>query len=434
MLTWKSSFIRTILISFIFLLLLMGTGSEESQGAVSAPLDSSFHEPGAAVSGGTVSVCYFLGGGMQSPYNPLEFPAFSGERKLQAPHRSGYRFLGWYLDRGFHRQVTVLPDQEKDHYVLYARWTPRINNHYNVENYQYGSEGKTGDKRNTMLKDLDYDFLDKINIPGMPDTRSDDFLNRYIFSESQCPQGVCLTDEFVMITSYSVEDDCMGELMVFDRESGEYLITLGMDENSHLGGVAFDGDNVWLCNSHEREIERISYDFITNMAYRNKGEVVDARDVVDCYKVKNIPSCITYYGGRLWIATHTSLMKSQMKAYYYKSSENKLEVLSSFQIPAKVQGVAFDSDGKVYLSTSYGRDQSSYLYQYDSVAAMSARPKYPSRMVEMPPCSEELDVKDDMLYVLFESAGEKYLEGTDGKGTSLSPIDKILMIPLNQFS
>lgn len=432
MLTWKNSCIRTIFISFIFLFVL--TGPQESQGAVSAPSDSSFMEPGTAVSRGKISVCYFLNGGIQSPYNRNTYPAFSGEVRLQTPYRQGYRFVGWYLDRGFHQQIKSLPENESDHYILYARWTPKIDNRYNVEHYRYVTESRSKDKRKLLLKNLDYDFLDKINIPGMPDTRSDDFLNRYIFSESQCPQGVCLTDEFVLITSYSVEDDCLGELMVFDRESGEYLITLGMDENSHLGGITFDGDNVWLCNSHEREIERISYDFIMTMAYRNRGEVVDARDVVDCYKVKNSPSCIIYYGGRLWIATHTLLVDSQMTAYFYKSAENKLEALSSFQIPPKVQGVAFDSQGKVYLSTSYGRDKSSYLYQYDSVAEMSAHPKYPTHTVELPPCSEELDIKDDVLYVLFESAGEKYLEGTDGKGTSLSPIDKILMISLDQFS
>lgn len=74
--------------------------------------------------------------------------------------------------------------------------------------------------------------------------------------------------------------------MVMDRETGQYMITLGMDENSHLGGIAFDGDNVWVCNSYENAIERISYDFIKNMAYQNIGEVVDARDVVDQYSVK----------------------------------------------------------------------------------------------------------------------------------------------------
>jgi hypothetical protein len=32
------------------------------------------------------------------------------------------------------------------------------------------------------------------------------------------------------------------------------------------------------------------------------------------------------------------------------------------------------------------------------------------------------------LYVLFESASSKYFEGTDGKGTSVAPIDKVLKV------
>ena len=52
----------------------------------------------------------------------------------------------------------------------------------------------------------------------------------------------------------------------------------------------------------------------------------------------------------------------------------------------------------------------------------------------MPPCSEEIDCYNDTLYVMFESAGEKYLEGTDGKGTSLSPIDKILEIHVDELN
>ena len=225
----------------------------------------------------------------------------------------------------------------------------------------------------------------------------------------------------------------MGELMVMDRETGEYMITLGMDENSHLGGIAYDGDNVWVCNSHDGTIERISYDFIQQMAYQNKGEVVDARDVVDEYLFKNTPSCITYYGGRLWIATHTLFVNSKIYAYYFDHSSDKLIALSGYKIPSKVQGVAFDSSGGVYLSSSYGRNKSSYLYNYTSITSLATSPNHPELKVEMPPCSEEIDIYNDTIYVMFESAGEKYLEGTDGKGTSLSPIEKILMIPIDQL-
>ena len=46
----------------------------------------------------------------------------------------------------------------------------------------------------------------------------------------------------------------------------------------------------------------------------------------------------------------------------------------------------------------------------------------------MPPCSEGISIADSNMYVVFESANEKYFEGTDGKGMSTSPIDKLLQV------
>lgn len=53
------------------------------------------------------------------------------------------------------------------------------------------------------------------------------------------------------------------------------------------------------------------------MATANSKQVIDATGVVDVFDVGNKPSCITYYGGRLWIATHNILFRSKMVAYYY---------------------------------------------------------------------------------------------------------------------
>lgn len=308
----------------------------------------------------------------------------------------------------------------------------RIDNRRNVMEYPYNCEMRV--ERNTIpLKNCIYAFRDDIDIPGMPQTVESDFLNHYIFSESQCPQGLCMTEEFVLLTSYSEEDENLGELMVFDRESGEYLVTLGMDAKSHLGGIAYDGKNVWVCNSSRNCIERISYDFVQLMARKNSLDVVDASDVVDIYPVNNKPSCITCYGGRLWIATHTLIFDSKVVAYHYNEKDNELLSLSEFAIPSKVQGLAFDDDGSVYLSTSYGRNASSYLKVYSSVAALSSSPGKPSRIVEMPPGAEEVDEEDGMLYVIFESAGRKYYYGTDGKGQSHYPIDRILTVEISSI-
>lgn len=125
--------------------------------------------------------------------------------------------------------------------------------------------------------------------------------------------------------------------------------------------------------------------------------------------------------------------RSKMVAYYYDKKDDRLTSLSTYTIPARVQGVTFDASGKVYLSTSYGRNESSYIKCYKSLIALSSRPNRPDITIEMPPGSEELDSVDKRLYVIFESAGEKYLEGTDGKGNSPAPIDKILRINTDSF-
>ena len=381
-------------------------------------------------SDGVSYIYYNLGGAANNINNYGYITPKQKFMGLREPHKYGYKFDGWYLDEHFSKKADVLTYEKANGYVVYAKWVRTINNEYSVEHYNYRSNKKA---HTLALKDCDYDFIDEIDIPGMPETKENDFLNNYIFSEAQCPQGICITDEYVLITSYSDDKGSLGELMVFDREDGEYLVTLGMDANSHLGGTAFDGENVWVCNSYENCVERISYDFIELMAYQNTGDVVDARDVVDEFPVKNTPSCITWYGGRLWIATHTLLVNSRMVAYYLDKKTDKLIALSDYKIPQKVQGVTFDDSGNVYLSTSYGRNQSSYLYCYDSVTALATRPKHPRKKVEMPPASEELDVRDNTLYILFESAGEKYYEGTDGKGKSLFPLDKILKIPIREL-
>lgn len=421
-------------IAGIILLTLLITNTqvfatEELKGADGASFSSGFSIQSffdeMSESDGVSYVYYDLGGASNNVNNYGYITPQQKYMGLREPHKFGYKFDGWYLDKHFTQKADVLTYEQGRGYVVYAKWVRTINNEYSVEHYSYRS---TKHSDTVLLKDCDYDFIDEINIPGMPETKESDFINNYIFSESQCPQGICITPDYVLVTSYSNDEGALGELMVFDRKDGEYLVTLGMDAKSHLGGIAYDGENVWVCNSYDTTIERISYDFIDLMATANSKQVVDATGVVDVFDVDNKPSCITYYGGRLWVATHNILMKSKMVAYYYDQKDDKLTALSSYTIPARVQGVSFDDSGKVYLSTSYGRDISSYIKCYKSLIALSSRPNDPYLSIEMPPGSEELDAVDGSLYVIFESAGEKYLEGTDGKGNSPAPIDKILRI------
>lgn len=370
---------------------------------------------------------YVLNGGINNPLNPERYDIRQLPFKLTIPSRNGYNFAGWYTNSDYTEKITDITMQNCDNYTLYARWVRKINTRTNVELYSYQTSYMIGDK-NRKLRGCDYEILDDIQIPGMPETREMDMLTERISGENQCPQGICVTPEYILVTAYCVDGGKMGSLHVFDRYTGEYLVTMGMKSTSHLGGVAFDGTYIWICHSDSQSLERVSYQYVRFLANRRPHKCIDCTEsIIEC-RVENRPSCVTYYDGKLWVATQTVFFKSVLCAYEY--DEGRLKLVDRYRIPEKVQGIAFGTNGNVYLSTSLGRSHSSFLKIYDSVEKMSNAPAKPVCKVEMPPCSEEIDCVQGKLYVLFESASKKYLEGTDGKGTSSSPIDKILTIQL----
>ncbi len=375
---------------------------------------------------GRIHLAYELNGGNNSSENPEALARTGLPFTLEIPVREGYNFAGWYTDSGYTQKVTQIDTRYAENMLLFAKWTRQIDNHYNVEMYSYGTPLGLEREGYRALRECSYTFLDNVEIPGMPSTRERDYRNNLITSEGQCLQGLCFTPEYILMTSYAEERENLGSLMVFDRESGAYLVTLGMKENSHLGGIAFDGANIWICHSSSSTLERISYEYLCEIADSASGSLVDVTAWTDEYRIENTPSCVTCYGGRLWVATHTKRFDSCMYSYRYDAERDRLEAGQSYNIPSKVQGIAFDSDGTVYLSTSYGRNSSSYLMAYASLSRLSAQPNDPFVSVEMPPCAEEIAIADGQIFVVFESASRKYFEGTDGNGRSTSPLDKIL--------
>lgn len=380
-------------------------------------------------------IAYALNGGVNHKDNKTIVYRSDLPRTLGIPTREGYNFAGWYLDKKFRHKVTELNSNFKaSEIVLFAKWTKEIDNYYNVEMYSYKTK-KAGDKKyQKTLADCEYYFWDDMHIPSMPQTRESDYLNHYITQSAQCMQGLCFTPEYILMTSYAESDSIPGTLMVFDRESGEYLVSLTMRINSHLGGVIYDGKSIWICHSKQKTLERIDYELIRKIVKSGAKHCVDIAGISKEYPIKNTPSCITSYGNRIWVATHTSVFDGTMVAYSYDETLDELFQMTEYKIPKKVQGIAFDvEDGSIYFSTSYGRKNSSYLKAYVSLTELMQNPDKPSLEIEMPPCAEGVACEDGSLLVLFESASEKYFEGTDGNGISKAPLDTLLEIEITSL-
>lgn len=104
-------------------------------------------------------------------------------------------------------------------------------------------------------------------------------------------------------------------------------------------------------------------------------------------------------------------------------------------IPDYVQGITFSGD-KTIFSCSYGRNSTKKRFISELQVYDNSNKTDPSMLgdlelaIALPPMVEEVEVVGDEVYMIFESAATTYLEGTDGKGKSICPIDKIVSVKL----
>lgn len=109
-------------------------------------------------------------------------------------------------------------------------------------------------------------------------------------------------------------------------------------------------------------------------------------------------------------------------------------------IPYCVQGITFTPNGKTIFSRSWGRNQTKKNFiselmifeaTWNSDEMWDASEIWKEETaVALPPMAEEVEMNGNELYILFESSAMMYLEGTDGKGISDSPIDKIISVDM----
>ena len=109
--------------------------------------------------------------------------------------------------------------------------------------------------------------------------------------------------------------------------------------------------------------------------------------------------------------------------------------VDEIEIPNRVQGLCFNGDGsKLFLSRSVGRNttKASYISELVVYDWKKFDRTKPERVIEVPPMVEQInyDSQSRELYMLFESAATTYLEGTDGAGNSMSPIDKLISLKI----
>lgn len=256
------------------------------------------------------------------------------------------------------------------------------------------------------------------------------------------PQGVCVTEQYVLVSAYCAIGKYLEDLddykllgnnkAVYDREKSHkrhhsvifvynkstkaHLCTLSLSDSPHVGGIAYDGNYVWVCKSNE-EIEKNKLEAIDITAIDNavrSGERNCCVPYVASCNCYCIASFVSFFEGNLWVGEFDDEHPGTLNELIIEGSGSKMTLTKrrSFSIPAGVNGADFyRCYDKLFLAvnTSYGRNKNSitdiYRVNESSTGDLSC-----SRIKQytLPPMAEEICINGNDVYTLFESASTAY--------------------------
>lgn len=272
---------------------------------------------------------------------------------------------------------------------------------------------------------------DTFAVPGLETTQvgSD-------FCSTMTPQGLCVTEDYVFISAYCSVEKYVKELeeniskgdnaaklereaehethnsviYIIDRENGEYIKNIVLEDANHVGGLATDGKVIYVAKSSDEQVSVIKLSSI-NKAIQTKSRSVKVKYdyTVDCGCTA---SFVTWFDGLLWVGVFNEKENGELNSFKVNSKNYELTEKYSLPIPAKANGACFtEIGGDVFLAvnSSYGRKNISEIHLMNVTdygkgsMAVTETGKY-----FVPPTVQNCDVYDGKVYYLYESGATCY--------------------------
>jgi hypothetical protein len=218
---------------------------------------------------------------------------------------------------------------------------------------------------------------------------------------------------------------------VIDKEADKVVSTLSLPNKYHLGGIAFDGNNIWLTGQTSDKykgtyfVQYIRFDDLLTMI-KDDLHTVTKSEISGKVYIKNKPSFLTCANGKLWVGTYIGSDESKegyINGYTIIDNDKGVKLNTTLYsvitgIDSSTQGI--DIDGNyLYVSSSYkgyvAGVKSSFVTKYEIGPLLSgtggnylyADDREVVR-IEVPKMNEEIVVDGGLIYICFESAANKY--------------------------
>lgn len=244
-------------------------------------------------------------------------------------------------------------------------------------------------------------------LPGMTNTNVSEF-----GCTSMVPQGLTFAGGYMMISAYDSKGLDNSVVYVMSKSSKKLLTTIVLPNKTHAGGIAYDGRNLWICQS--TTLRSIPFATIKAAASAKKDYLeVPEYDTVN--ELGQQAAAVTYYKGLLWVASYNETSSGYLGSYRIDSKASKptLTLCKRIKIANRVQGLTFTSNGYLVLSRSCQTNASKrgFFHQLDvykpnlsKAGSGIVKLGKVKKKIDMPSMNEEIAVSGKYLYVNFESS------------------------------
>lgn len=249
------------------------------------------------------------------------------------------------------------------------------------------------------------------------------------------PQGVCVTDKYILVTAYCKQKKHSSILCVISKGSGRTvkILKLGDKLNSkgersininHVGGLVVDDHKtLWIANSTKSAVEAIP---MSEVLSAPNGSKLSEGTIFTCpvnkkgsRKIQSV-SFVTYYDGKLYAGFYAQAgdtasegkdVSSCLYGYTVKRKGDtpvSISYKEKISIPKKTDGACFvKSGGKTYLITNQhgGRKDKSTVTIYQMKSGTAKKKK---KSFSMPCLLENAATDGTYIYNVYESGAAHF--------------------------
>ncbi len=227
-------------------------------------------------------------------------------------------------------------------------------------------------------------------------------------STMMCPQAITFAEDYLLMSAYDYIGEERSVIYVMNKSTGKLLTTIVLEDQVHVGGIAYDGANVWVC--HGARLACLKFSDIDTAA-RGKMEYAEI-PYTTLVSVKTTASFMTYYKDMLWVGKNAETGSQTMYSYTIsdKTGTPTITAKDAVTIPNRVQGVAFMPNGNMVLSRSnlYIDTMAFYIAQLEYYKPTWSGNKITkigsaTNTMPMPTMNEGIALDGSYLYVVYES-------------------------------